>query len=77
MAKDGDMRMLGVRDGYIHAIADLRQKIGSITYYPINPRHTRKLATREAVLKPLRELDKKMTVDFEAVRAAYLATTLD
>lgn len=64
-------RLLGARDGYIHALAAIRLKIGHITYYPIDKRHVRKIAEREAILKPLRELDAKLQDDLNGCKVAY------
>lgn len=75
MSKDGDLRMLGAVDGFCHALIDIRQKIGGITYYPIDPRHTRKIKAREAVLYPLRELEKIIAKKHAETRAAYQRTT--
>lgn len=64
-------RLLGARDGYIHALAAVRLKIGHIAYYPIDKRHVRKIAEREAILKPLRELDARLQDDLNGCKAAY------
>lgn len=75
MAKDGDLRMLGAVDGFCHALIDVRNQIGYLTYHPIDPRHRRKIKARDAILRPLRELEKKLLADHAATRAAYLKTT--
>lgn len=65
------MRLLGVRDGYIHAICDLKIKIGHINYDRIDPRFVRQVRQREAILKPMRDLLQKFEADFHSVQAAY------
>jgi len=72
---DGDLRMLGAVDGYCHALIDVRQQIGALTYYPIDPRHKRKIAARDAVLRPLRELEEKFAKNHAQCREAYHKTT--
>jgi len=72
MLEDGDMRMLGAADGFVHAIADVRTKIWHLTaYQPIHPRHVRKLAAREKLLRPLRELEARWMQNLSDCRAAY------
>lgn len=77
MAKDGDMRMLGVVDGYAHALIDVRQQISAIdgNYAPrIMPQHHKKRAARDAVLRPLKELEAKFAANHAACQAAYRKT---
>ena len=50
MSNSGDLRMLGVCDGFAHAIVYLRREMGAVRYRPINPRHVRRIAAREAKL---------------------------
>ena len=64
-------RLLGARDGYIHAIAAIRLRIGQINYRPINARHVRQIKARELILAPLRELDAKLTADLRECQEAY------
>lgn len=78
MAKDGDMRMLGAVDGYAHALIDVRQQIGIIdgTYAPrILPHHKKKRAARDAILRPLKDLERKFAEQHAACQAAYRKTT--
>ena len=75
MQKSGDLRMLGSRDGFAHALIRVRQEIAHIAgpYSPrIDPRHVRKLAERERRLRPLRDLEKWIVEQHLAVRDAYL-----
>lgn len=70
----GDLRMLGTRDGLMHALVWVRQHIGAIdgTYAPrIHPRHKRKRAARDAVVRPLRELEQRLAKSVEDTKAAY------
>ena len=74
MQKSGDLRMLGACDGFAHAIVRLRQEIGAARYHPIDPRHVRRLAAREAKLKPLREIEAWLVKQHADTQAAYRAT---
>lgn len=72
--RDGDLRMLGTRDGLTHALIWVRGHIDRIEgrYAPrIDPRHTRKLAARVAVLRPLKELEKRIAKSHAETQAAY------
>lgn len=75
MDKDGDLRMLGAVDGYAHAIADLRWQIGYLLNTHIDRRHTRKIAARAAILRPLRELEVKFIKHHAECQMAYRKTT--
>lgn len=71
---DGDLRMLGTRDGLSHALIWVRQHIAIIKgpYSPrIHPRHTRKLKAREAVLRPLLELEARIAKSHADTQEAY------
>lgn len=71
MKNDGDLRMLGAGDGLAHALVWVRQHIGAINYHPINPRHSRKVKAREAILRPLRELENRIAQSHSQTKAAY------
>lgn len=71
---DGDMRMLGARDGLAHALIWVRGKIAQIDglySIKINPRHTRKRAARDAVLRPLKEIEARILKSHDETKAAY------
>lgn len=68
---DALSRLLGACDGYIHAIVDIRLRISHLKYYRIEPRHIRKIAQRDAVIKPLRDLEAKLEADLRSCQAAY------
>jgi len=68
---DALSRLLGACDGYIHAIVDIRLRIGHLKYYHIDPRHVRKIAQRDSVIKPLRDLEAKLEADLRRCQAAY------
>ena len=72
--KSGDLRMLGACDGFAHAIVRLRQEIGATRYHVINPLHVRRIAAREAKLKPLREIEAWLVKQHAATQTAYRAT---
>lgn len=74
MKTDGDMRMLGTRDGLAHALIWVRGAIASIDgiYAPrIDPRHKHKRAARDAVLRPLKELEARIAKSHAETMAAY------
>lgn len=79
--KDGDLRILGASDGYAHALVNLRASlIAPIAgaYAPgIHPRHVRKLAAREAKLKPLREFEQWLMRRHAEAKEAYERTCSD
>lgn len=64
-------RLLGARDGYLHALVSVRLKIGYINYYRIDPRHVRKIAEREAILQPLRDIEQRLHTDMSKCQEAY------
>lgn len=74
---DGDMRMLGTRDGLVHALIWVQNQINAIDgqYAPrIDPRHKRKRAARNAVLRPLKELEARIAKAHKECGAAYEAS---
>lgn len=74
MKSDGDLRMLGVRDGFAHTMIRVRNIIGQIDglySQRIDARHVRKRAARDAVLRPLKELDTWLTEQHASVVVAY------
>ena len=72
MRHDEAMRVLGARDGYIGALLKVRTQIGNITHYqPIDPRHVRKIAAREKLLRPLRELERLFEEQRVACQKSY------
>lgn len=74
MKEDGDMRMLGTRDGLVHALIWVQNQINSIDgqYAPrIDKRHKRKRAARDAVLRPLKELESRIAEAHRNCVAAY------
>lgn len=74
MKTDGDMRMLGARDGLAHGLIWVRDAIARIDglYAPrIDPRHTRKRAARDAVLRPLKALEARFADSHAKTQAAY------
>lgn len=64
-------RLLGACDGYAGAIVAIKRQIGAISYHPINKRHIRRAAQREAILCPLRELLASLTEHHASCMAAY------
>lgn len=73
----GDLRILGARDGLATALVWVRGQINSIDgrYAPgIHPRHTKKRAARDAVLRPLKELESRLAASAEEAAGAYEKT---
>lgn len=71
---DGDLRMLGARDGLVSALLWVRGHISNIDgpYAPrIDPRHIRKRAARDAVLRPLKELEERIAKSYADTNEAY------
>lgn len=73
LTEDGLSRLLGHRDGIVTALLEVRKQISSIEYryQHISPRHTRKIAKRDAMLQPLRELESILTTKHQQNQAAY------
>jgi hypothetical protein len=73
MSEDGDLRMLGARDGLVTALLDVRNEIANLDgpYRKINPRHTSKIEQRDRDLAPLRRIERHLMSQIEAVKAAY------
>jgi hypothetical protein len=72
------MRMLGTRDGLSFALVWVRNQISSIDgrYSPrIDPRHKHKRAARDAVLRPLKELESRIAESHAGTVAAYKRMT--
>lgn len=75
--RDGDLRMLGARDGLAHALIWVRESIGRIDglYAPrIHPLHIKKRAARDAILRPLKELEARIADSHTRTQAAYELT---
>lgn len=67
-------RLLGVCDGYIHGLLAVRMMIrrfDSIYTGRFNPRHTRKIERRDAITKPMREIEAKLEADLRSCRETY------
>jgi hypothetical protein len=73
--REPDLRILGASDGYGHALVHLRATLISPLvgrYSPgIHPRHVKKLAAREAKLKPLRELEAWLIEQHQKCRDTF------
>lgn len=67
-------RLLGARDGYIHSLLAVRGMIqrfhGQYTGQ-FHPRHTKKIERRDAITKPLRELECQIENDLRRCSEAY------
>lgn len=67
-------RLLGARDGYIHSLLAIRGVIGRFHGQytgQFHPRHVRKIAHRDAVTKPLRDLEAQIEADMRRCQEAY------
>jgi hypothetical protein len=69
--KEALASLLGTCDGYIHAIVALKLRIGQMNYRPIDKRHVRRIAQREATVRPLREMMERLEGDLRQCQAAY------
>jgi hypothetical protein len=68
------LRMIGSAHAQAMILVWIRQHIGAIDgrYAPrIHPRHTKKRAARNAVLRPLRELESRISESHRKTQAAY------
>lgn len=77
LSQDGDMRMLGVRDGLAHSLIWVRNEIARIDgrYAPtIHPRHVRLRKRRDEILRPLQELERRIASSHADVVKAYEAS---
>jgi hypothetical protein len=77
MKGDGDLRMLGVRDGLASALVHLRcQTMASLKQerQRLDPRHVRKIAENERRLGPLLKLDRWLEIQVGEVDKAYKKT---
>ena len=71
---DALSRLLGACDGYAHSLVAIRTMIARFdgAYAGrFDPRHVRKIAQRDAVTKPLRELDSRLEADLRRCQEAY------
>lgn len=71
---DALSRLLGARDGYIHSLLTVRMMIGRFdSSYTgrFDPRHVRKIAKRDAITKPLREVADMLAVALRHCSDAY------
>jgi hypothetical protein len=67
-------RVLGARDGYVAALIDVEQMIARFDgpyRGRFNPRHVRKIAERDAITAPLRELAKYFRDGMNSCQTAY------
>lgn len=68
---DDYVRLIGARDGYVHAIVKLKRAIAHGTEYPpINPRHTRKVKAQEDRLRIAREVLQQLEAELAGIRDA-------
>jgi hypothetical protein len=77
---EGDSRMLGACDGMASALIWVRQHINAIDgpyARRIEPRHRRKRAARDAVLRPLKELEARLLEAHGKTLDAYRKTSAD
>ena len=67
-------RVLGARDGYIAALVEVKQMIARFDgpyRGRFNPRHVRKIAERNSITAPLRELAKSFDDHQKSCQKAY------
>lgn len=69
--QDEHMRLIGARDGCVHAIVKLKRAISFGTEYPpIDPRHTRKIKAQEDRLRIPREVLQQLERELDDIRIA-------
>lgn len=72
--RDGIMRMLGSRDGLLHALV-LVEAVIERYHGPyrgnFNPKHTRKIAERDAIVGPMREIAKILDTNMRECLRVY------
>jgi len=67
-------RLLGARDGLAQGLCAVESEI---SHYDgpyqgrLNPRHTRKIAERDAITAPLKRLAKRLREDYRSCQLAY------
>ena len=66
-------RLLGHRDGIVTALLQVRTMIGAVQYryQHTSPHHTKKLAKRDAILQPLRDLERILDDKRHGCQTAY------
>lgn len=70
---DEKLRMIGSAHAQAMILVWIRQHIGAIDgrYAPrIHPRHTKKRAARNSVLRPLKELESRISESHQKTQAA-------
>lgn len=72
-SEDALARLLGARDGTIHALIKVREHIARYDppYTPIPPHHVRRLSKRKLQADPLRLLAKELEQEVANLRLAY------
>lgn len=69
--QDDYMRLMGARNGYVHAIVKLKRAIAhGAAYPPIDPRHTRKIKAQEDRLRIAREVLGQLEAELAGIRDA-------
>lgn len=74
-ANNDALRILGARDGYVHALLRVRTEIGNINAWPIHPLHINKIANRNKHLEPLKRLEQWFAQRAEDCREEYRKRT--
>jgi hypothetical protein len=67
-------RLLGARDGIVQAllaVRSMRERFHSQYRGNFHPRHVRKIAERDAITAPLRELEASLDADQKRCMEAY------
>ena len=73
---DDYVRLIGARDGYVHAIVKLKRAIVHGTEYPpIDPRHTRKIKAQEDRLRIAREVLGHLEAELAGIRDAMTSAS--
>ena len=64
-ATEAEYRLIGARAGTVSVMAAIKIEIGRLRYHPINPRHTRRVAAREASIAPLEAIYRRFERELE------------
>lgn len=68
--EDGTICLTDVCRGMVTCIAMLKRELGRYDYQPIPKRHVRRIAAREAEMRPMRELYQRMEAELMRMQVA-------
>lgn len=68
--EDGTICLTDVCRGMVTCLAMLKRELGRYDYQPIPKRHVRRIAAREAEMKPMRDLYQRMDAELRRMQNA-------